>query len=188
MANNVGNKLTVQCQDTDIMKRIKKLIFRTDKNNNQEFTMEILLPRSMAFADQEHYDLYWNRALWGTKWDVMDYIIKESGHTITLFYNTAWEPNCGWVESLCCYLNHYLLYSAKKSTCNLEVEHRYSDYPGNFGGIVYWKPDIKFNYKHYDSYMEYLKNHNPEEYRRMQEIEDEMKSGNHSVMRISLPT
>jgi hypothetical protein len=187
MANNVGNKLTIKCQDSDIMERIKKLILRNDKNNNQEFTMEILLPRSMAFADEEHYDLDWNKAIWGTKKDVMDYSIIYSGCTLTLIYNTAWEPNSGWVETLCCYLHHYLFGSPKKSTCNLEVEHRYSDYPGNFGGIVYWKPGIEFAYKHYESYMEYLRNHDSNAYDEMLEVEKSLKSESNSIRLISIP-
>lgn len=187
MANNVSNKLIIKCQDPDIMERIKKLILRKDKNNNLEFTMEILLPRSMAFADEEHYDLYWNDALWGTERDVKDYSIIESGETLTLVYNTSWSPNSGWVEDLCCYLHHYLMYSPKKDACNLEVEHRYSDYPGNFGGIVNWKPGIKFAYKHYDSYIEYLKNHNSKAYEEMLEVEKRMKSNNNDVELISIP-
>jgi hypothetical protein len=188
MANNVSNKLTIKCQDPDIMDRIKKMIFRPDKNNNQEFTMEILLPRSMVFADEKKYDLYWNKALWGTERDVYYYSIIDSGSTITLVYATAWNPNRGWVETLCCYLDHFLRYYPKRNTTELEIEHRYSDYPGNFGGIVSWKPGIKFAYIHYDSYMEYLKNHNPETYQSMYELDAEMKSVNSSVLRISIPT
>jgi len=187
MANNVGNKLTIKCQDPDIMERIKKLILRDDKNNNQEFSMEILLPRSMAFADEEHYDLDWNNSIWGTKWDAYDVSIIESGSTIILYYNTAWWPNRSWIESLCCYLSHFISRSSKKESCNLGVEHRYSDCPGNFGGIVNWKPGIKFEYKHYNSYMEYLKNHNSEAYEEMLEIEEKLKSGNNVVGRISIP-
>jgi|WetSurSiteA1Bulk_404760.scaffolds.fasta_scaffold94822_2 hypothetical protein len=187
MANNVGNKLTIKCQDSDIMNRIRKLILRTDKNKNQEFTMEILTPRSMAFADEEHYDLYWNRVFWDTKRDAYDYTIIDSGNTIILLYNTAWSPNCKWIEALCSYLDEYLLYSRDKDKCDLEIEHRYSEYAMNFGGFVLWRPGLKFEYKHYDSFMEYLKNHNPESYQRMLETEEEMKSGHHLVMRISLP-
>ena len=149
MANNVGNKLTIQCQDPDVMKRIKKMILRNDKNNNQEFTMEILLPRSMAYADEENYDLYWNRAIWDTKRDVYDYKIIDSGNTIILLYDTAWSPNCKWVEALCSYLDDFLRFHQDKDKCNLEIEHRYSEYAMDFGGIVLWKPGTKFEYKHY---------------------------------------
>ena len=186
MANNVGNRLTIKCQDPDIMERIKKLILRKNKNNDQEFTMEILLPRSMAFADEEHYDLDWNKAIWGTKWDVKDYSISDSGHTLILYYNTAWDSNTAWVDTLCCYLHHYLKFSPKKDICNLEVEHRFSDYPMDFGGYLFWKPGMKFEYNHYDSYMEYLKNHDFEAYKEMLEVEKSMKSDNSVVRLISI--
>ena len=188
MANNVSNKLTIKCQDPDIMRRIKKMILRNDKNNNQEFTMEILLPRSMAFADEEHYDLYWNRAVWDTKRDVYNYNIIDSGSTITIHYNTAWSPNEGWVKHLCYYISHYLGYDGIKNLHNISVEHRYSDYSGDFGGILIWIPDTEVKYHEYDSYNEYLKNHNPEGYLSVMEFEKELKSGNHGVTEIYLPT
>ena len=188
MANNVGNKLTIKCQKPDIMEIIKKLILRDDKDNKKEFSMEILLPRSMAFADEEHYDLKWNSAVWGTQRDVYDWTIKESGDTISFYYNTSWSPNQGWVMHLCYYIDHYLGYDGRKNIHNISVEHRYSDYPGDFGGILDWKPGTKVEYHEYDSYNEYLKNHNPEAFLRVMEFEEEMKSGNNDVMKISIPT
>jgi hypothetical protein len=187
MANNVGNKLTIKCQDPDTMNRIRKLILRTDKKQNQEFTMEILLPRSMAFADKEHYDLTWNCAVWGTKRDVYDWTFSESGDTISFWYNTAWSPNQGWVLHLCYYLDHLLGRDGIKNVHNISVEHRYSDYAGDFGGILEWTPQAKDKYIEYDSYHEYLMNHNPDSYKRILELEEELKSGNHSGMRVSIP-
>ena len=63
MPNNVSNKLRIQCEDSAIMARIKKMILRENNESEPEFTMEILLPRSMAFATDEKYDLDWNRAV-----------------------------------------------------------------------------------------------------------------------------
>jgi hypothetical protein len=192
MPNNVSNKLKIKCQDSDTMSKIRKLVFEENKDNknckenNQKFTMEILLPRSMVFADSEHYDLNWNCAVWGTKWDVYDYFVNESGDTITIYYDTAWSPNRSWVEVLCAYIDHLLGYESERNIYNISVEHSYSDYPGNFGGIVEWKPGIKFEYKHY-SYMEYLKNHNSGAYERMLEVEKSMKSGDGSIKLFAVP-
>jgi hypothetical protein len=188
MANNVGNKLTIKCQDPDIMDRIKKLILRTNENKIHEFTMEILLPRSMAFADEEHYDPYWNNAVWDTKRDVYNYEIIDSGSTITIDYNTSWSPNQGWVKHLCYYIDHYLGYDGIKNVHNISVEHRYSDYPGDFGGILEWIPGTNVKYLEYDSYDEYLKNHNLEGYLRVMEFEKKLKSGDPGVMEIYIPT
>jgi hypothetical protein len=187
MANNVANVLTIKCQNPVIMERIKKLIYRIDKNNKQEFTMEILLPRSMAFADFENYDLFWNKAVWGTERDVREYSIMGGGDTLILVYKTVWNPNRGWVKTLCCYIHYYLLYSQDKNTCHLEVEHRYSDYLGNFGGILTWKPGTDIKYNHYDSYMEYLRNTDSDAYQYMLEVEKGMESNANSISLISTP-
>lgn len=187
MANNVGNKLTIKCQNPDIMERIKKMIIRNDKNKNKEFTMEILLPRSMVFADEETYDFNWNYAVWGTKTDVYDYSIVESGDSITFYYITTWKPNRDWVKVLCDYIDHVVGYEWERKIKNLSVEHRYSDYSGDFGGIVQWKPREKFQYKHYDSYHEYLKIHDKKAYKRITVAEAKMKAGNNSIMTRNIP-
>lgn len=188
MANNVSNTLTINCIDVKVRERIKQMIFKEDKEKNKVFTMEILLPRSMVFADADTYDLSWNSAIWGTERDVYHSNFIESGETITISYATAWSPNRGWVENLCCYINHFLGYESRRNIHNIKVEHRYSDYPGNFGGIVEWKPGTRFKYRHYNSYDEYLENHNPDAYKRLKDIEEQMKSDNCPVMKISLPT
>ena len=178
MPNYVGNKLKIHCPDSATMAKIKKIIIEENNENEPKLTMEILLPRSMAFADAEGYDLDWNSTVWGTKWDMLDYSITESGDTITVYYNTARSPNRGWVEVLCCYIDHFLGYKSAKNIYNISVEHRYSDYAGDFGGIVEWKPGIKFAYTHYNSFTEYLKEHDKEGYIEIMKAEAIMKAGN----------
>jgi hypothetical protein len=152
MPNNVGNKLTIQCEDSFIMSKIKKMIIKEKNDDEYKVTMEILLPRSKAFADEKRFDFEWNLAVWGTKWDVYNYSVNESGDTITIFYNTAWSPNRDWVRVLCDYIDHIVGHKWGKEIKLLSVEHRYSDYPGNFGGIVKWRPRDMLVYKHYNSY------------------------------------
>jgi len=167
------------------MAKIKKMILRENNNDKPECTMEILLPRSKAFATPEKYDLDWNRAVWGTKRDVYDYSITESGNTLTFCYNTAWSPNDGWVETLCCYMDHYIRLNQRD--IELSLEHRYSDYPGDFGGIVEWEPGKKFRYIHYDSYTEYLRVHDKEGYDMIMEAEARMKAEQDKIFRLNLP-
>lgn len=185
MPNNVSNKLKIQCEDSAIMAKIKKMILKEDINNETEFSMEILLPRSIAFADDERYDLNWNRAVWGTKWDIYNDSIIESGDTLTVNYSTAWNPNDGWVETLCCYLDHYIRLNFRG--IELSIEHRYSDYPGDFGGILEWKPGDKFQYIHYNSYNEYLKVHDKEGYDMIMEAEARMRIEQDKIHRQNLP-
>jgi hypothetical protein len=187
MPNYVGNKLKIYCQDSSTMAKIKKMIIENNNDPEPKITMEILLPRSMAFADADTYDLKWNCAVWGTKWDMLHYSIIESGQTLTIYYNTAWSPNRGWVEVLCCYIDHYLGYNWEQKDIKLSVEHRYSDYVSDFGGIVEWTPGDKFQYTHYDSYLEYLKEHDKEGYQMVLKAEAKMKAEQDKIHRLNLP-
>lgn len=187
MPNNVSNKLRIQCEDSATMAKIKKMILRENNNHETEYTMEILLPRSQAFATHEKYDLDWNRAVWGTKWDAYHGSVSESGDTLTIFYATAWSPNCDWVHVLCDYIDHIVGYNWEKEITKLSVEHRYSDYPSNFGGIVEWKPRDEFRYTHYDSYTEYLKFHDKEGYDMIMEAEAMMRIEQDKIHRLNLP-
>ena len=187
MPNNVSNRLRIQCEDSAIMAKIKKMILR-ENNNEPEYTMEIMLPRSMAFATPEKYDLDWNRAVWGTKWDAYHDSISESGDTLTIYYATAWSPNRDWVKVLCDYIDHLVGFEWGRTISQLSVEHRYSDYPGNFGGIVEWKPRDKFRYMHYNSYTEYLKAHDKEGYDMIMEAETRMRTESGKIHVIQFPT
>ena len=128
------------------MARIKKMILREKNNHKPEYTMEILLPRSQAFANSEKYDLDWNRAVWGTKWDAYNDSVSESGDTLTIHYATAWSPNCKWFRVLCDYIDNVVGDNWGKAITTLSVEQRYSDYAMDFGGIVEWKPRDKLRY------------------------------------------
>lgn len=187
MPNNVSNKLRIQCEDLAIMARIKKMILRKNSNHEPEYTMEILLPRSLAFADDDRYDLDWNIAAWGTKWDAYQSSVTESGDTLTVYYATAWSPNRPWVKVLCNYIDNVVGYNCGKEITKLSVEHRYSDYPGNFGGIVEWKPRDEFRYIYYDSYTEYLSVHDKEGYDIIMEAEARMRIEQNKIHRLNLP-
>jgi hypothetical protein len=149
--------------------------------------MEILLLRSLAFATHEMYDLYWNRAVWGTKWDAYHYSVAESGDTLTIYYATAWSPNCDWVKVLCDYIDHLVGFKWEKEVTKLSVEHRYSDYAMDFGGIVEWKPRDEFQYSHYNSYTEYLEFHDKEGYDMVLKAEARMRSEQAKIHRLYLP-
>ena len=187
MPNNVSNNLRIHCEDSALMAKIKKMILRENNNHEPEYTMEILLPRSQAFADDDRYDLDWNRAVWGTKWDVYHDSVSESGDTLTIYYATAWSPNRDWVRILCDYIDHMVGLDWEKEITKLSVEHRYSDYAMDFGGIVEWKPRDKFRYTHYNSYTEYLKVYDKEGYEMIMEAEARMKAEPGKIHRINLP-
>jgi hypothetical protein len=187
MPNNVSNKLRIQCEDSAIMAKIKKMILREKNSHEPEYTMEILLPRSQAFANSEKYDLNWNRAVWGTKWDAYHDSVSESGDTLTIHYATASRPNCDWVSVLCDYIDNVVGYNWEKEITKLSIEHRYSDYAMDFGGIIKWKPRDGFKYSHYNSYTEYLKACDKEGYNMILEAEARMRAEPDKILRLYLP-
>jgi len=140
MPNYVDNNLTINCTDDEIMGKIREKIFTRDENNNRIYTMRKLLPRPPEFAtsvgDYE-YGHFWSMAIWGTKWKAHNYHITDSGDTITIRYQTAWEPNEYWVELLCDYIQQ-LLNHFEINPPYITVTLNYTELKGDFGGIFEW--------------------------------------------------
>ena len=79
---------------------------KNDKDE-QVFTMKKMLPMPKEFTDSDGYNEFgydWCIAIWGTKWEVINSRISESGDTISVSYLTASDCNAKWVEALCRYL------------------------------------------------------------------------------------
>jgi hypothetical protein len=143
MPNNVLNKLEIICEDDKTMSKIRMMIFEEDEKRNKIFTMEKLLPRPAKFSDTKGYNEYgydWSLAVWGTKWDVYDFNILDSGNTITINYYTAWNPNVSWLEMLCHYIQATLNFDNTKEPPFISVKLHYTDFMGFFGGLWEWVP------------------------------------------------
>ena len=145
MLNIVDNKLKIVCTDDEIMEKIREKIFIRDENNNTKYTLRKLLPSPPEFAASEgdyDYGHFWSMCIWGKSWKVRNYHITDSGDTITISYQTAWEPNEYWVELLCNYIqesvNHFEI-----DPPFITVELNYTELQGDFGGIFDW---IAWNY------------------------------------------
>ncbi len=139
MPNHVTNRLEIHCEDEKILNKIRMMIFDEDENNNKIYTMQKMLPRPARFSDNQGYNDYgydWSRAIWGTKWDVYNTKIEETGSTIILNYETAWSPNSRWVECLYMYILTNLNPYISDNTYNTTLKHTYYDYIGDFGGIT----------------------------------------------------
>jgi len=142
MPNDLYNKLEIYCPEKGIMSKIKMVLFDY-KENQQIFTMKKLLPRPEEFSTRTGYDKYgydWGCAVWGTKWDVYDYIIIESGDTILIDYYTAWSPNYKWGLVLCEFVQQTVLLNEFEITNPIHITHQFYDYPMDFAGILEWKP------------------------------------------------
>lgn len=151
MPNYVSNTLRIQCSDMDIMNKIKELIFIKDEEGKQQYSMEKLLPMPQGYSDQPGYSKYghdWCCSVWGTKWDICGSKVKDSGHTLTLYYDTAWSPNDGWVETLCKYINTVVGKLKNARNLTLQVEHDYWELGIGIGGKLIWKPQEEVKYHH----------------------------------------
>ena len=139
MPNYVDNNLTIICTDDKTMDKIRAMIFTKDENNKRIYTMSKILPRPPEFAvstDDNEYGDEWSWSIWGPKWDAYNCHITDSGRTITISYQTAWEPNEYWVELLCDYIQKIL--SQSEDPPYLTVKLKYTELIGDFGGMFQW--------------------------------------------------
>lgn len=142
MRNQIDNNLTIICEDDKTMDIIKTMIYDKDENNNRIFTMSKLLPNPKEFSDQldnNEYGDYWRRAIWGTKLDVYNCHISDSGNAISLSYQTAWSPNKQWVETLCQFIQRMLNYLDKEQP-RISVHFTYTNFIKRIGGVFDWVP------------------------------------------------
>ena len=173
MPNHVDNNLTIICEDDKTMDKIRTMIFDKDEKNNRIFTMERMLPRPPEFSDTKGYDVYgydWSSAIWGTKWDVYNFHITESGNTINISYQTAWNPNVRWVTALCYYIQKTLNYFDKEQPY-ISVKLTYTDFMGDFGGLFDWVPFKNPFAKRY-SLLEYARLHDKILYKSVSEYHE----------------
>src|SRR5664280_1661813 len=150
MADLIYNKLTIKCTDIEIRNKIKMMIFTENDKKEQIFTMKKLLPMPEGFSDTIGWNDFgydWTHAVWGAKW-VRGSRISESGHTISIYYDTPWVPNLFWVETLCRYID----YVSNRYKCdkevreNISVTHSYCDEYEDFGTRIEWRPEKGFSY------------------------------------------
>ena len=85
MPNYILNKLTIVCENEEVMHTIKKVIINENTQAKEPVTMSILIP-----LPDEKYDRAWCIAAWGTKWDMFNAsIIMNSNSELSMMYDTA---------------------------------------------------------------------------------------------------
>lgn len=157
MPNYVNNTLNISCDNHEIMSKIKEMIYEKDSSGNLNYTMEKLLPIPTELKGKPGYitfGLDWCVTVWGTKWDIIEPFIKESGETLTLWYKTVWSPNTKWVALLCDYIRFITSSFNKNKFPEIIIEHNYWEWRMKFGGNLFWTPYKKFKYHEYEI-MEY---------------------------------
>lgn len=141
MADFIRNTLTITCKNNEIKNKIKKMIFRTNDKNEQEFSMTKLLPVPEGISENPGYSEYgydWCCTVWGTKWDARYGRIFESGDTIIIYYDTAWDPNIPWVDTLCRYIRCASYDYKKFERGEISVTHFYCEEYVETGTEMKW--------------------------------------------------
>jgi len=142
MADYLDNKLIIKCKDSNHKEKIKKVIFKYNDNNESVFTMAKLLPCPEGFDENPTYTeigYHWSCAVWGTKWDVRYSDIFESGNTIGITYQTAWDANIPWVWTLCEFIKEISFSLDKQEFKDVTVTHFYFDEYEDSGELMTWK-------------------------------------------------
>ena len=141
MADFIINKLTIRCKDIDQKEKIKQMLFMYDEKNKPIFTMAKLLPYPEGYSENPIYTeigYYWFCAAWGTNWDARFPKVLDSGNSITIIYDTAWNPNSPWVITLCRFI-HDISYSLNKQEFReVSVTHFYVEEYEDFGTLMTW--------------------------------------------------
>ena len=157
MANYVSNTLIIQCNDMDIMRKIKGLIFVKDENGGLQYSMQKLSPMPLAYSGQPGYLQYgndWYCKRWVTKWDTYGSRVIDSGLTLTLFYETKWGSNNVWVKTFCKDINRIVDKHENAESITIQVEHDYWELMIGLGGKLIWRLGEKITY-HESGLMEY---------------------------------
>jgi len=125
----------------------------------------------MALTIKKHYDIIWNNAIWGTRWDIIDSKIFESDYSIKIYYHTSISSNTKWVEFFCDYISTLIFFNTKKQLNLINVVHRFWELPGlSQGGILEWSYEKGLNVKCYDSSIEYARLHDADLYKCILEL------------------
>jgi hypothetical protein len=143
MPDYTWNKLIISSNDEQLKGKIKKVLFKYDAENNPILTMRKLLPRPEGFDENPGYNDFgydWSIAIWGTKWDVDSHEVIESGETITIYYDTAWDPNIGWFKKLCEYIEIQMYLSRQKSNDIIQLTIEFVNEYEDFGTRIEWSP------------------------------------------------
>jgi hypothetical protein len=124
------------------------MIFRTNDKNELVFSMTKLLPVPNGISYNPGYDEYgydWCCSVWGTKWDAMYCRSFESGNSTIIYYETAWDPNIPWVETLCGYIRTISHHFGNKEPIEISVTHFYCQEYEDIGNEMKWTPDEGFS-------------------------------------------
>ncbi len=149
MPDFVRNKLIIKCDNIEMRNKIRNVIFFENSKKEQIFSMQKLLPIPKEFSDTVEYNEFgydWCIAIWGSKWEVLNSRISESGDTISISYLTATDSNAKWVEAMCRYIMVTSYIDNLKGDIKISVTHSIYRLYDDCGIKMEWTPEVGYNY------------------------------------------
>jgi hypothetical protein len=100
MPNWCNNEVTVEVDETENLKELKRFITKAKVNtkaHKSALSLNKLVPMPKALkgttSPQDKPNWYdWSTANWGTKWDVDAVVIETDKHKIVYRFESAWAP------------------------------------------------------------------------------------------------
>jgi len=143
MPDYTWNKLIITCSDDQLKEKIKKVLFKYNQENKPILTMKKLLPIPEGLDENPAYNelgYYWCYAVWGTKWDVDCHEVIESGETLTIYYDTAWNSNLCWFERFCEFVEDLTYAPFEKPKDLIHITLEYVEEYETLGTRIEWVP------------------------------------------------
>lgn len=155
MPNWCENSLTITGENEEIRKFKEENTIIVDGELTLSFNLMVTLPQE---EEDNWYD--WHVTYWGTKWDLSNCIINDTGNILNFNFDTAWSPPENWVI----YVSPYYP--------NLSFELKYAEAGMGFSGrtIIQNGTKDEEEYGEYgDFYGEIYLNESDEEYEEPEE-------------------
>lgn len=145
----VETDMHVYCSDSYLLKKIQRLVFAEDEQDELEFTMNQLLPLPSGFSGIPNYQIYghhWRELLWGVNQDGKEFHKNIYENNFDVHFTTPRIPANKWFETFCQMAE--MLYKDCEifPVPELVVLYVYGIFDTRDQGFVCWEPgkDIVF--------------------------------------------
>ncbi len=144
MSNSVYHTMEIHCDQPEILKLVKQILFVNNKEKKLKFSFEKLLPkpRNIDWTDDE--ELNWCFAVWGTVDFLSTTNLKITEKCISFQYETRWATNSVWLELFCRFINS-LLFENSTSTF-FELRLSYFDEGDYITRSTVWHPGEELHF------------------------------------------
>lgn len=149
MSSLVRNKLTIQCENIELLDKIRTMVLRRNDDNVLVFALSNFLPFPIEFSGKDAYDkygYYWYIANWGTKGDAYNSLISEDDTSFSILYETPGRPNIEWTKALCHYIEVVSSFAILKGEYKVYVSHSFYEGIEDLHGKIEWSSQNGYKY------------------------------------------